>query len=215
MKQIRHHLTDDLLMAYASGNLPEALSLVVATHISMCDSCRAQLASFDAVGGELLDDLEAVTMSDGALGATLKQIMDAPAETTIQRPKADSLFPAPLQDYVGADLDAIKWRPMGMGVRQSLIKTSKGASVRLLHIPAGCAVPDHGHHGTELTLVLQGAFRDHNDRFGPGDIEVANEDLHHTPVAEDGVDCICLAASDAPLSFNGILPKIAQRFMGI
>ncbi|HBV54683.1 MAG TPA: transcriptional regulator, partial [Rhodobacteraceae bacterium] len=43
-------------------------------------------------------------------------------------------------------------------------------------------------------LVLKGAFRDQTDHFGPGDVEVANEDLEHTPVADIGEDCICLAA---------------------
>jgi len=106
-------------------------------------------------------------------------------------------------------------RAAGGGVSQAVLKTSKDATVRLLKIPAGTAVPDHGHHGTELTLVLQGAFKDEHDRFGAGDIEVANEDMQHTPVAEDGMDCICLSATDAPLKFNGFLPRIAQRFVGI
>ena len=54
MSQINHHLTDALLMAYSAGTLPEAFSLVVATHISMCDECRAQAGSFDFVGGQIL-----------------------------------------------------------------------------------------------------------------------------------------------------------------
>jgi putative transcriptional regulator len=62
----------------------------------------------------------------------------------------------------------------------------------------------------ELTLVLQGAFRDDVDRFGPGDVEIATEDLEHTPVAEGGVPCICLAATDAPLRFNSFLPRVLQ-----
>ena len=41
MTQIKHHLTDQLLIGYAAGTLPEAFNLVVATHLSMCDSCRA------------------------------------------------------------------------------------------------------------------------------------------------------------------------------
>ena len=64
-------------------------------------------------------------------------------------------------------------------------------------------------------MVLQGAFYDESDRFGVGDVEVANEDMHHTPIAEAGTDCICLAATDAPLRFSGILPRLAQRFSGI
>jgi len=86
---------------------------------------------------------------------------------------------------------------------------------RLLYIPAGQSVPDHGHRGTELTLVLQGAFRDEADRFGPGDIEIADESLKHTPVAEAGADCICLAATDAPLRFTGLIPRLVQPFFRI
>jgi putative transcriptional regulator len=66
-----------------------------------------------------------------------------------------------------------------------------------------------------LTLVLQGAFVDETDRFGPGDIEVANEDLQHMPVADIGADCICLAATDAPLRFRGLVPRMTQRFLRI
>ena len=51
---IKHHLTDDLLMAYAAGALPEAFDLMVATHISLCDHCRARAESYEAVGGHLL-----------------------------------------------------------------------------------------------------------------------------------------------------------------
>lgn len=216
MKQIKHHLTEPLLMGYAAGTLPEAFSLVVATHISMCDSCRAALAEYDAVGGEVMLDAEPAEVAEDALAATLALIDSGKmAEETRPARTQNSVFPGPLQDYVSGDLDSVKWRKVGGGVSQLVLKTSKDASVRLLRIPAGTAVPDHGHRGTELTLVLQGAFTDEEDRFGAGDVEVANEDLNHTPVAEEGMDCICLAATDAPLQFSGLIPRIAQKFIGI
>lgn len=216
MKQIKHHLTEPLLMGYAAGTLPEAFNLVVATHISMCDTCRAALAEYDAVGGEVMLDSDPVNVAENALEATLAlidggKLVEKPTPARVQ----NSVFPGPLQDYVRGDIDSLKWRKVGGGVSQLVLNTSKDASVRLLRIPAGTAVPDHGHRGTELTLVLQGAFTDEEDRFGAGDVEVANEDLHHTPVAEDGMDCICLAATDAPLQFNGLIPRIAQQFLRI
>ncbi len=214
--EIRHHLSDSILMAYASGNLPEAFNLVVATHISLCDECRAQLGSFEAIGGALIDGDELVEISDDALDATLRMIESNPkAPIKVQVAPADAVFPEPLRDYVGGDLSDVKWRPVPGGVKQAVLKTSSDATVRLLAIPGGTAMPDHGHRGTELTLVLQGAFKDEDDRFARGDVEVADEDLHHTPVAEEGVTCICLAATDAPLRFRGILPRIAQPFIGI
>lgn len=225
MTQIKHHLSAPILMAYAAGTLPEAFNLVVATHISMCDDCRAALAEYEALGGEVMLSTDPVDLAEDALEATLARIATPEAPKSAKAaaakapvtagPRQSGVFPAPLQSYLSGDLDSLKWRRVGGGVSQVVLKTSKEASVRLLRIPAGAAVPDHGHRGTELTLVLQGAFRDDTDRFAAGDIEVANEDLHHTPVAEDGMDCICLAATDAPLKFNGMIPRIAQRFIGI
>src|SRR6056297_2579668 len=174
---IKHHVTDALLMAYSAGTLPEAFNLAVATHVSMCDECRARLGAFDAVGGALFDSGEAVALAPGSLDATLALIAgdgadadDGPAHvTTTASPDADDVLPAPLRDYVGGGLGAVKWRPVGMGVKQAILPTDGDAEVRLLHIPAGVAMPDHGHCGTEITLVLQGAFIDEADRFARGD----------------------------------------------
>ena len=212
MKTINHHLTDQLLMGYSSGNLPEAFNLVVATHLSMCDDCRAALHAFDAIGGSLLDTNETSEMGDSSLAETLKLIA---AKPVVKKLAPTSSLPGPLFDYIGDDLEGVKWRPVGMGVRQAVLKTSKNATARLLYIPAGLALPDHGHKGTELTLVIKGAFSDETARFSVGDVEVANEDIEHTPVAEIGEDCICLSATDAPLRFNGLVPRIVQPFLNI
>jgi len=218
MQNVKHHLTDPLLMAYSAGSLPEAFNLIVAAHVSMCDECRARLASFDSVGGALLNENEAAIIGDDSFAETMRLINSGAVADQIKpaQPRdAKSVLPAPVRDYVGGDLDRVKWRPIGMGVKQAILPTSKDASIRLLFIPAGTAVPDHGHRGMELTLVLQGAFVDETDRFGPGDIEIAGQELNHTPIADIGEDCICLAATDAPLRFNKLIPRIAQPFLRI
>jgi putative transcriptional regulator len=209
---IRHHLSDPLLMAYAAGTLPEAFGLVVATHVSLCDECRARMAAFDAVGGAVVESGDAVALSDGCLEAVMARLGAQDARPAVP---ARSDVPAPLADYIGRDFAGVKWRALGMGVRQAILPTGRGATARLLYIPAGQAVPDHGHRGTELTLVLQGAFRDSIDRFGPGDLEIATEADEHTPVAEAGTDCICLAATDAPLRFTGMIPRLLQPLFRI
>ena len=210
---IRHHLTDPLLIAYAAGNLPEAFGLAIATHVSMCDDCRALLCAFEAVGGAVVESCDTVAMSEGSLEAVMARTS---AKNRASAPTlARSTVPSPLSDYIGRDFSAVKWRPLGMGVRQAILKTGPGASARLLYIPAGQAMPDHGHRGMELTLVLQGAFSDAEDRFGPGDVEIAAEDLKHTPIAVSGVPCICLAVTDAPLRFTGLIPRLLQPLFRI
>jgi len=214
---IKHHLTDEILMGYSAGSLPEAFNLMVATHISLCDACRAQLAACDAVGGALMERSKtpSAEMDKGSLAATMAMIAAGPADRISAPSKTIGVLPTPLQDYVGGDLAAIKWRPIGMGVKQAILPTSKQASARLLFIPAGSAMPDHGHHGMEMTMVLQGAFQDEDDYFARGDVEVAGSDLEHTPVADIHEDCICLAVTDAPLKFKGLLPRIMQNFIRI
>ncbi len=223
---IKHHLTEQLLMGYAAGTLPEAFNLVVASHISMCDDCRAALAAYEALGGAMLEDSCAgaaeTDLSPGSFGACLARLDTVPADRDASdhqpappAPAGPHTLPEPLRSYVGGDTDAIRWRPVGGGVKQAILPTSRAASARLLFIPAGSAVPDHGHRGTELTMVLQGAFSDETDHFARGDVEIADEDLEPMPVAETGQDGICLAAPEAPLRFRSWLPRLAQPFLRI
>lgn len=212
---IRHHLSDQLLMAYSAGELPEAFGLVIATHLSMCDDCRARSIAFDAVGGALVEGCDVAPMADDSLEACLARIGGLPPARPAPVARARADVPVPLADYIGGDLSGINWRPIGMGVRQSILINDKGASARLLYIPAGQAMPDHGHKGLELTMVLRGAFIDGGERFGPGDVEIADEATEHTPVAESWGDCICLAAADGKLRFQGLLPRLAQPFFRI
>lgn len=215
---IRHHISEQLLLAHACGQLPEAFNLVVAAHLTLCDECRARAGAFDALGGAVIDAGEASAMADGAFEVALARLSGAAPERA--RPAVRGVLPAPLPDYVGGDLDAVRWRSVGMGVRQAILPTERAgsgraATARLLYIPAGAAMPGHGHGGLELTMVLQGAFVDAGRRYGPGDVEIADEATQHTPVAAAGADCICLAAADAKLKFSGLLPRLAQPFFRI
>ncbi|WP_092081271.1 ChrR family anti-sigma-E factor [Poseidonocella sedimentorum] len=215
-REITHHLTDALLMGYAAGALPEAFDLVIATHLSLCDACRARAAGFEMLGGAVLDEAAGpvAPLADDSLEATLARIAEGPAAPAAAA-RRDPVLPVPLAEYVGGGVEAIRWRRVGMGVRQAILPTSREARARLLYIPAGAAMPDHGHTGTEITLVLQGAFQDDDGYYARGDVEVATEEVDHTPVADFGEDCICLAVTDAPLRFNALLPRLAQPFLRI
>ena len=213
--KIKHHLSEDILMRYSNGTLCEAFSLAVATHISMCDDCRAALESYEAMGGALLDVSDPEEMGVDSFESVMALIENQPVQITQSAERVESDVPSALSDYIGGSLKDIKWRPIGLGVKQSLLKTSGNSTARLLYIPAGTAVPHHSHNGNELTLVLKGAFEDEIARFGPGDVEMADEDLDHQPIAVEGEDCICLAVTDAPLKFQTFMHKLVQPFLKI
>lgn len=204
-------------MAYSAGTLPEAMNLIIAAHVSMCDECRAAVEAYDAVGGILMENVDTVEpLSEECLSEALAAIQQVEPEPVQAQPqRKDPKVPMPLESYIGGSLEDVRWRSIGMGVKQSILSTSPDATARLLYIPAGMAVPDHGHNGIELTLVLQGAFEDEDGRFACGDMEVATEDLQHTPIADVSEDCICLAVTNAPLRFNSFLPKLIQPLLRI
>ena len=127
-----------------------------------------------------------------------------------------AILPKPLRDYIGGDLDAIRWKPIGTAGAQIRLKTGdRKTQVRLLKIPAGQPVPEHSHRGRELTVVLTGAFDDGETRFERGDMEDADEDIQHIPTATPEADCICLAVTDAPLRFRSLLVRLFQPILGI
>lgn len=210
---VKHVLNEQLAMGYAAGVLPEAFDIVVAAHLSLSDESRALVSSYEAVGACLMEDCERVEMKSDALASTLDRIKNS--DIVVNKSPSNNVLPEPIQKYFGGDVDKVKWKALGGGVKQAILPTDNKAQARLLYIPAGQSVPDHGHRGLELTLVLQGSFADEVDHFGRGDIEIANEDLDHQPVAGMESDCICLAATDAPLRFNGMVPRILQPFFKI
>lgn len=207
MTEINHHLPENLIAAYAAGTLGQAFSVVVAAHVSLCPECRARLEAHEHVGGAVLEDLAQETVSADLKSSVLAMI-DQPAKPEPARPIRSGIFPSAVMGALKGRQP--KWRSVGGGIRQCILEQGPEGSLRLLHIPPGRAVPDHGHGGLELTLVLQGSFSDAAGAFSVGDVEVAAEDVQHIPIAGEGLPCICLAASDAPLRFCGWLPRLLQ-----
>lgn len=214
---INHHPTEDLLLAYAAGDLAEAWSLMIATHMALCPACRGVVRDAEAIGGALIDELAPQAVAADALEKTLARAEAGDAEPVALKPSVSApVLPQPLRDYAGGDVGALQWRRLGRGAfHLPLVKGRKGEVARLLKIPAGLPVPEHGHNGLELTMVLCGSFVDDKVRFARGDTETADAALVHRPVAEPGADCICLAVTDAPLRFRSPLVRLMQPLIGI
>ena len=222
MSTISHHPGDDLIGLYAAGSLEHGWSLAIASHLSLCPECRERLAAAEAAGGALLEALPAQAPVDAAWNALHRRLLHpAPlppqqAATPAPAPSgAGPFLPAPLRRAVGGDLESLRWRPLGLGAYHLPIATHDGTSVRLLRIPAGRPVPEHAHRGRELTLVLCGAFADATGHYARGDLQDADTDLQHQPVADADIDCICLAVTDAPLRFRSWMVRAVQPLLGI
>ena len=208
---ITHHLSDDLIEAYVTGTLGHGFSIAVASHLSLCPACRKKQAAMAAVGGLALED----QVREAPVPAGLKSKVMADLDAADAQPIFVSRGPYPAP--VMAALEGRKLRHNGKarGIRQQVIYRDDASTARLLYIPPGKAVPDHGHHGLEMTLVLQGSFSDASGHFGVGDVEVADATVEHTPVAGPSETCICLAVTDAKLRFDSLAARVLQPLLGI
>ena len=207
---------DELLIAHAAGKLAEPVSLLVATHLALVPDSRRRYERYEAVGGMLLDEAEPVALHDGALAHALARLEREPREPEHRRVvRKPGLWPAPLRHYLPDNIDHLRWRGYGGAFEADLQVGNADYRTRLIRVRGGKAVPQHTHEGSELTLVLEGAFRDETGRFARGDIEIADDSVDHQPVAEEGCDCICLAVTDAPLRLTGPFGRLLNPFIRI
>lgn len=204
-----HHLPDSMLAAFAAGALPYPFAMLVAAHVSLCDECRARLDAHRALGGLVLEGLAPAALSGGAKSRALSALDAA----TVPEPPRPSAFPAPIDALL--DAHGPRWQSLGFGAKQAILWTGAAGSLRLLSIPADQAVPEHSHGGLELTLVLAGAFADATGTYRAGDVEVADDTLEHIPRTLGEEPCLCLAATDAPLRFRGVIPRLLQPLFRI
>lgn len=204
-----------LIGAYALGALGPAASRAVSVHVAGCPICSATLATYDAVGGVLLEN----ETDDTNLSVTLADVWARLDQSELASPAySDDVMRVPeiLRDAYARALAQKHWSFAGAGLRTLDLdipgSQAAGEVPQLLRIEPGYGAPRHGHGGVELTLVLTGAFKDETGVFRPGDLAVASPAMTHRPIALAGEVCLAYAVSHAPMRFTGFLGYL-QRIL--
>ena len=127
------------------------------------------------------------------------------------------MLPEPIARQYGLTFDSIPWKRLAPGVWHHRLPLSPGVKgdLRLLKIVAGRQMPEHGHGGEELTLVLEGAYADDSGQYCRGDVQDVDDEIEHRPVADRNTGCICLIASERPAKFKGIVERLLQPWTGM
>lgn len=207
------HPNEKLISLYASGEASEGVSLAVAAHLTYCSACRARVADAEAVAGALLlaEEPEAAGAPDfEALLARLHEAEEAAAKP-VKSVDAGPL-PASVAEMVGIDFGDIPWRFRLPGVSEYEIAAREGDTISLLRVKPGVAIPQHTHHGEEITVVFSGVLEDGDTSYGVGAMSVADHEVNHHPRAGEGDVCICLAVVSGGLRFTGIFGRALNIF---
>ncbi len=214
---IQKHLDFATLMSYSSGALSEPLSAVVFSHTELCFKCKSELKKMDLIGSALLEDIEPADLDKRSIESIVShQITDSNAPESEKSHVEVDLRRLVMRLLHGQSTD-IDWKWLGPGMKYYKIPLSKDVQgdLRLVKFAPGIKIPEHGHNGAELTLVLKGAYRDETGRYGPGDIADLDEDIEHQPVVEDAEECICLVGAESYARFKGMFNRLLQPLFGM
>ena len=206
---------DALLSGYVSGALPRPLQALMDAHLELSPANRALVSGLEGAAGEALEHVAPMHLDDrdGALRAIFASARaPAPAGDAVRR---CGTMPRALCDFIGHAADDIPWKTKMPGFREYEMDDVDGFHISMFWIKPGRTVPAHTHEGMELSLVIDGAFRDERGRFGRGDISIADPSVNHRPVAEDTVPCIGFAVTDAPLRLTGPLRQRLSDILSI
>ena len=211
----RHHPAEDVLLALAAGHLASGPALVVGIHLEGCAACRALVGALEVAGGVLMADLPLASMSSLAVQRAMAAI-----ERPFAAPRSASAAPSGWPDGVGMPAALRgklgRWRWLAPGMRWSRVELAEdpGATVMLLRGRADAVLPAHGHRGIEFTQVLSGAIIDGVQRYGAGDMFVADDSVHHHQRIAPEADCICIAAIEGQMRMDSLIGRIIQPLVG-
>ena len=220
---INHHLDDATLMAYAAGTLDESLSVVAASHMAFCHECARGARFADALGGMIFERQEETPLHDNALTNFLTRL-DSPmpdvgyrSGRSLPNHARTSSLPRALARYLDKPLEDTTWKRIapGLAIHELPVSPAARGRLHLFRIAAGKAMPEHGHGGNELTLVLSGSYSDCFGRFAPGDVADLDPDANHQPIVDAGAPCTCLIATEAPARFTNLMARIFQPVSGL
>lgn len=215
-----HASCEQLLLDYAAGTLDEAHSLVVAAYLTLSPAGRRYVDECEALGGALIEHLcDPVAVSAGCRDSLLAQISCAEGEGAEMRVaccnetgfSCAAPLPAPLARLLPPGMaEKLRWKGTpGGGLRWMEIPVPAcGSRVRMIRLAPGFTMPHHRHTGTEIMLVLEGAFADGGDYFTRGDLVMMDEGCAHQTVADAEAGCLCVSVTGGEIRFTGFLSKL-------
>ena len=220
---IKHHPNAAILKDFVDGTLADSVSLIVSSHVELCEHCQQQVSMLTAQAADSVfesdtsafeNDTARLKLSDSEMDALLSDDeefdFDAIDQITADSSQAIEVTPE-VQQVTVADttftipraLNSVArkdWMNLGKISRARLDFDDEAHHTSLLHIDKDGQVPCHTHKGFEITLLLEGSFEDEMGVYNKGDFIWLDGDHTHQPATKEG--CVCLTVSSDALYFT-------------
>lgn len=210
---IKHHPTFELLAQHVNAELPASLSAGIRIHCEMCAECRALLeqltelvakSSFESKEAASLESKPNIEFDDmiAAITASNDIAQVTELKNTELKIKGQTYNLPP----VLKNMPPGKQSQFGKLTRTRLALNEGEIHSNLIHIEPGGSIPEHSHKGFELTVLLEGSFKDEQSEYHPGDFIMLDARHQHHPVSEHG--CLCYTVANGALHFTKGINKL-------
>ncbi|OED61891.1 transcriptional regulator [Vibrio tasmaniensis ZS-17] len=220
---IKHHPNAAILKDFVDGNLADSVSLIVSSHVELCEHCQKQVSMLTAQAADTVfesdtsafeNDTTGLKLSDSEMDAFLSDDgefdFDAIDQITADLSQAVEVVVEAQQETVSNTTFTIPralnsvarkdWLNLGKISRARLDFDDESHHTSLLHIDKDGQVPCHTHKGFEITLLLEGSFEDEMGVYNKGDFIWLDGEHTHQPATKEG--CVCLTVSSDALYFT-------------
>ncbi|MFS1419534.1 ChrR family anti-sigma-E factor [Vibrio splendidus] len=220
---IKHHPNAAILKDFVDGNLADSVSLIVSSHVELCEHCQKQVSMLTAQAADSVfesdtsafeNDSARLKLSDSEMDAFLADNeefdFDAIDQITADLSQAVEVVVEAQQETVSNTTFTIPralnsvarkdWLNLGKISRARLDFDDESHHTSLLHIDKDGQVPCHTHKGFEITLLLEGSFEDEMGVYNKGDFIWLDGEHTHQPATKEG--CVCLTVSSDALYFT-------------
>ncbi|GAD81029.1 ChrR family anti-sigma-E factor [Vibrio ezurae] len=216
---MKHHPSNELLQAYASGSIDACNGVTVAAHLEMCPHCRSKVQEYEAVASQsFTEQIPEVDLEAAAMEAMFNDIVSLDKKPSVN----------PVRQAVNIEVNGKQfilphslrnlsqrlgeWKSYAGKVYTAQLDIGEQQRLSLLYISGGVQVPQHTHKGVETTLVLHGQFHDEAGLYNKGDYTVADASVKHAPCTEEGQDCLCLTLLSDTMVFTQGAARLFNRF---
>lgn len=219
---IKHHPNAAILKDFVDGNLADSVSLIVSSHVELCEHCQKQVSMLTAQAADSVfeSDTAGLKRSDSEMDAFLSDDgefdFDAIDQITADLSQAVEVVVEAQQETVSNTTFTIPralnsvarkdWLNLGKISRARLDFDDESHHTSLLHIDKDGQVPCHTHKGFEITLLLEGSFEDEMGVYNKGDFIWLDGEHTHQPATKEG--CVCLTVSSDALYFTKGVSKL-------
>ncbi|WP_448211712.1 ChrR family anti-sigma-E factor [Colwellia sp. MEBiC06753] len=210
---IKHHPNLAFLGKFAEGELPASIAAAIAIHVEMCPKCQQQVKELTQSQAERqfeqLDAVMDVPMAPTDIDAMIEQIT-ASDEIDLAPVQREKIIAVKGTQYklpqALTNMAMSKWTSIGKLARARFELDEGEVRASLLQIQAGGAVPEHTHKGFEITLLLDGSFKDEMGEYVPGDFMLLDGKHLHSPATDTG--CLCYTVSNDAQHFTQGINKL-------